>query len=201
VAAAGADDGFDFEETAEDLAAGAYRHVVFRRQAALMLLAAASAGLAVADYAFGVAALRLMPAWLAEAASAFMAVEFYTWLSGYARTRRERIAASAGLLEGERALASLDRLKAATRPLPLPWWRCGPRSRRFWHGLLIRGAYSACAALVLVSYLGPLAGGISATACLTAVLAVRVKSGGAITATVNALSFADPRPPRDSPET
>ena len=191
------DDFEDPEEAAESVAGAAYGRVLLLKGALLLLAFTGCLAALAGDYVFGVLALRLVPQRAFGFLASFMAVELYLIASGQARARRERRGQDAGLPEGERHLAALDRMRA---PVPPPWWRAGPRSWRLWAGLLIRGLYSGCAALVLVSAFGPLAGGLGAAAFTVAAIAARAGVTRQFKAAVDAMAFTDPRPPRDTPE-
>jgi len=198
MAAMGMDDDFDPEDLAEDLAARAYMRVVLGKAVAVIAVAALGLALVAGDYVFGVMALWLLPRLVSWLLAAFTAVEFYVMTEGYIRSLREKRGQDAGLSEGEQALADTDRLR--DRPSATTWWHPGPRSPRFWRGLVIRSVYSACAGLVLVSHFGLVAGGVITVAFTAGLLAWQARSGTVVAGGVAAAAFADPRPPRDTPE-
>jgi FtsH-binding integral membrane protein len=196
--AMGMDDEFDPEELAEDTADRAYKRVVRGKTARLLAVTGLTVAFLAGDYVFGVMALWLVPRVLSWVLAAFMAVEFYGMAEVSVRSRREQRRQDAGLSQGERNLAFLDRQHE--RPPTVLWWQAGTRSPRLWLGLIIRAAYSACAGLVLVTSFGAAAGTVAAVAFTAGVLVMRTGLGPAMRGAVAALAFADPRPPRDTPE-
>jgi hypothetical protein len=196
------DDGFEFEdpeETAGSAANSAFQKVMLRRLAALLGVFAVAMGAVIADYVLGVTALWLLPRALVALLAGFMAAEFSLSVRGYLASSATRRKAGALLSEGERQLAALDRMR--DQQVPPPWWLTGPRSRRFWAGLALRAVYSAAAGLVLAHFLGMVVGVILALTLTVLAMAARARAEGVIAAWVTTASFADPRPPRDTPET
>jgi hypothetical protein len=153
----------------------------------------------VADYVFAVTALWLLPARLSDALAAFAAVEFYAMAAGIARSRRDKPGPEPGSSGHEQTLDSLAGLRS--KPRTPAWWQSGLGSPRLWLGALTRAVYSSCAALVLVSHFGLTAGLIGAAAFTAAFLVMQAGAGAASARALAAVAFADPRPPRDTPET
>jgi small-conductance mechanosensitive channel len=197
------DDEFDGpEEQAEKAAGDAYLKVVIRKVAAMYGVLAAGLAISLADYAFAVAALWLLPRLLVAALASYITWEFWASGSGYLQARRagrERRRQDAALSQDERLLASLSRARSV--PLPPPWWRCGLRSSRFWRGLTVRLVYSAAAGLVLAHWLGLVPGAVAAVVFTAVALVLGARVGSVIAGGMNAAAFIDPRPPRDTPET
>lgn len=192
------DDDFDPEELAKQTADRAYLRVVIGKSAALLAVMALALAFMAGDYVFGAMALWLVPRTLSWALAAFMAIELYVMAEGFVQSRRKQRGQDAGLSEGERTLASLDELR--TRPPTVPWWRAGANSSQLWLGLVMRAIYSACAGLVLVTSFGTLAGFIAGAAFTVGVLVLRASLTGLLKPVIGALTFVDPRPPRDTPE-
>lgn len=196
-----ADGGFEFgdpEETAGNAANSAFQKVVLRKSVTLLGVLAAVMGGAAADYAFGVMALWLLPRLPLALLAGLMAGEVSLTVRSYLAARAARRKADALLPEGERQEAALDRMR---RPVPAPWWRESPPRRRFWAGLAFRVTYSFCAGLVLAHFFGAVPAVIAAVAFTALAMTARARSGSVITSWVAVASFADPRPPRDTPET
>jgi hypothetical protein len=190
--------GFDPDGTAEDEAVRAFKRILRFRTAGVLAVAATLMSLVAAEYVFGVMALPLTAWWTSDLLAVFIAAEAYFTWGGYLRARAKRRSEAGHLAEGERQLAALDRLRA--REVPAPWWRQGPRSFLFWRGLVIRAVYSACAEVVLAHFFGLAAGTAGAAAFTAAFLVLRPGSDSVMARYVTAVSFIDPRPPRDSPE-
>lgn len=192
------DDDFDPEELAEETATRAYMRVLIGKGAVMILTVGLWLAFIAGDYAFGVKALWLVPRPLSWLLSAFMAVEFYAMTGDQVRFRRERRRQETGRSREERTLASVERLRE--RPLAVPWWRAGARSPWLWLGLVIRGVYSACAGLVLVSSFSPAAASVALVAFTAGGMIVRARVVAATAGAAGAVAFTDPRPPRDTPE-
>ena len=193
--------GEDPEEQAGRAAQAAYLRVTVRKAGLMWLLAAAGLASVLADYAFGVLALGLLPRWPAVALAGFVGAEFSSSAGKGAAERRrvrEQERLGAGLAREDRVLASVRRLQA--RPLPPPWWQEGWRRLRFWQGLAVRAAYSGAALLVLSHGLGTRLGLFLATCFTVLVLAVRDQMPGAYASGLNAAAFLDPSVPRGTPE-
>lgn len=191
----------DPEEQAEQAAQVAYLKVAARKVGLMWLLVAAALAGALADYAFALAALWLLPRWAVAALAGYMAAEFWTSAGKGAAERkktREQRQLDAGLAREDRALASIRRQQA--RPLPPPWWQAGWRRARFWQGLTVRAVYSAASLVVLSHWLGTRLGLFLAVCFTILVLAVRDQAPGVYTRGLNAASFLDPSVPRDTPE-
>jgi hypothetical protein len=191
----------DPEEQAGRAAQAAYLKVAARKVGLMWLLLAVALAGSLADYAFGVAALWLLPRWAVATLAGYMAAEFVT-SAGRSAAERRRIRGQrqldAGLAREQEVLASLRRHQE--QPLPAPWWQAGWRRFRFWQGLTVRAVYSAAALLVLAHGLGTRLGLFLAVCFTIVVLAVRDQAPGAYTRGLGAAAFLDPSAPRDTPE-
>jgi fatty acid desaturase len=201
-----ADDEFeDPEETAERAVAASYQRVLLRKMARVLALFAGFLVVVACDIVFGVFSLAYLPFFLAAVTAGFIVSELM--LLAYTAGRRsgesaaERRARPAPLTEGDKMTAALESMREAQEgPQPRTWWQLGPRYMAFWKGAVVRAVYSSCLGLVVTAWAGWPAG-VTVAACYT-VLAVALGTAGhpALASLLAAASFADPRPPRDSPE-
>lgn len=201
-----ADDGFEFEdpeETAGSTANRVYQRFLLRKAALVLLALAGYMAFVAVDYVFGALALWHLPLFAAGLLTGFMTSELFFFVRSYVLSRRSRREEKPAVVtDGDKMTAALDSMRRAQeRPVPPPWWRQGPRRVVFWQCLAVRSIYSACAGVVLVSWGGLPAGVAAAVAYTCAALLLGYASRPALTSMLRAASFADPRPPRDTPET
>lgn len=200
------DDEFeDPEETVESVTASVYQNVLVRKAAVMGLVFAGFLALTAADYVFAFLALWHLPAVIACLLAGFMLGEFSVLLRRWLHNRKGSRAGKAereAMTEGERMNASLDYVAAArNKPLPKPWWMTSPLRGRFWTGLAIRSVYSAGVGVVVTAWTGLPAAGVAAGLAWTVLaLMAGYSARPAVTGVLTAMAFADPRPPRESPE-
>lgn len=186
------------EELAGKAAAQAYQDYLLRKVAVMLASLLALVAISAGDWTWGILALWRLSHLLAALLAGLILGEFSVISWQLYRRRRPQ---PAGLSDGEKMTAALDSLAAARdRPEVPPWWRAGPRAVRFWRGLVIRALYSSCCGLVVAAWAGVPAGIAAGVAWTVASAALGQWSRSAAAGTMNAAAFADPRPPRDSPE-
>jgi hypothetical protein len=203
---AAADGGFETpEEAAERAVLSSYQRVLRRKMDRVALLYLGYLAVMACDLAFAVLALFYVPLLLGAVLTGFVVAELMTlaYTAGKSRERAaaEQAARPVPVTDGDRLTAVLDDMSRLQRhPQAKPWWRLGPRRLVFWQGLAVRGVYSCCAGLVLSSWAGVPAGVPLAVAYTGLALVLGSAGVPAVSRLLAAASFADPRPPRDSPE-
>lgn len=194
------DEAFDPEAAAEDVATSAYKRILYRKTAMIMVMALGCVMIVLCDYAFLLLALWRVPPWLIGFMASFLIAEVTYASASTARARRATSAARSAITDGDKMDDAIDRMrKAQDNPILVPW-RSGIRSTRFWRWLAMRSAYSACAAVVLTALYGIPAGIIAAAAYTATAMAVGSGTGRSVSGISAVLTFIDPRQPRDTPE-
>lgn len=190
-----------FEEEAGLAAHQAY-HSVLLRSVALMLLSFTGLAVLVAgDWTWGILALWRLSRLLGVFLTGLILGEVLVIGVQLARRRRARRPRPGTQTDSEKMTAALDSLAAARDEPQAPlWWHAGFRTRTFWRGLVTRAVYSACCGLVVAAYAGVPAGIAAGVAWTALSVFFGLRSRSAAAGSLRAAAFADPRPPRDTPE-
>lgn len=200
------DESFDPEDAIERVTERAYMRYLIHQFALFFAFFGIGVLISATGLVFGVVAVFYVPQWMIGFLVSFVLADVF-WM---ARQRKqaapltpmqERMRA---VTDGDRATASLDRLQEirARWAEPLPSLRKRLRTGEYWFGWATVVVYTGCVALVLVHMIGPIAGAVIAATYALGDVVFRRRSvfRKRVLRVLNAAAFADPRPPRDTPE-
>lgn len=193
----------NYVNNAADAASQAYRRVM-ARQLAVMLLAGVLAGACVlGDYAAAVIVLQHVPVWIAVIIASVVIAELAgkgRLIRDYAEDHRSAWRRHRDMTRGEKNTAFLDGIRKTRARLARPSRTAEPRAGASWQQASTRLLYAACAVIVLTALAGTRDGILAAAAfSVLGMLAARW-TAKTMPVTVAVLAFPDPRQPRNIPE-